>query len=86
MEKAIREKVRELLVQNFGSKAHLIGKLLETEDFIKKNLFDSFDLIKVIAILEKEFAVTVAVADLANDRISSLEKIEQFVISKRPVT
>ena len=53
MEKAIREKVRELLAQNFGSKAHLIGKLLETEDFIKKNLFDSFDLIKVIAILEK---------------------------------
>ncbi|MDD5225843.1 MAG: phosphopantetheine-binding protein [Candidatus Omnitrophica bacterium] len=84
MEKAIRERAREVLAQNFGSKAHLIDKLPEAEDFIKKNLFDSFDLIKVIAVLEKEFSVTVDVADLANDRVSSLEKIEQFVMSKRP--
>jgi acyl carrier protein len=39
----------------------------------------------VIADLEKEFTVTIDVADLANDRISTFEKIEQFVISKRPV-
>ncbi len=85
MENTIRTRARELLAQNFQSKAHLINKLPENANFIQANLFDSFEFIKVIAVLEKEFTVTIDVADLANDRISTFEKIEQFVISKRPV-
>ena len=84
MEETIKARARKLLAQNFQSKAHLINQLPENADFVQANLFDSFEFIKVIAVLEKEFTVTIEVADLANDRISTFEKIEQFVASKRP--
>ena len=80
----IKEKIREILVKNFKSKAHLIEKLADTEDFVKQNLFDSFELIKVISLFEGEFKITIEVADLANEKLNSLLQIEQFVISKRP--
>jgi acyl carrier protein len=84
VEETIKARARKLLAQNFQSKAHLINQLPENADFVQANLFDSFEFIKVIAVLEKEFTVTIEVADLANDRISTFEKIEQFVTSKRP--
>ena len=81
--KMIKEKVREILVINFKSKAHLVERLADDEDFVKKNLFDSFELIKVITLIEKEFNITIEVADLANDRLNSLAKIDLFVTGKQ---
>ena len=79
----IKEKLRELLEKNFRSKARLIQKLTDDEDFVKQHLFDSFELIKIVILIEKEFAVSIGPADLLNDKLNSLNKIEQFVISKQ---
>ena len=71
------------MVKNFKGKAHVIEKLSDEEDFVKQNLFDSFELIKVISLIEGEFKVTIEVADLANEKLNSLQKIEQFVTAKQ---
>ena len=79
----VKEKVREILVKNFKSKARLRQKLADGEDFVKKNIFDSFELIKVITLIESEFKITIDVADLANERINSLEKLDYFVTRRQ---
>ena len=78
----IKERVRELLVQNFGSKASLVQKLLDQDDFVKRGIFNSFELINIVLLIEHEFNIKVDVADLANERLSSFEKIEQLVAHK----
>jgi acyl carrier protein len=79
----IKEQVRGILVKNFKTKAHLIQRLADHEDFVKKNLFDSYELIKVVLLLEAEFKVTIEVADLANENLNSLDKIECFLKTKK---
>lgn len=79
----IKEKVREILIKNFEGKAYFVQKLSDQEDFVKQNLFDSFELINIVLLIEHEFDIKIEVADLADERLNSLEKIEQFVISKK---
>lgn len=78
----IKEKIREVLIRNFKSKAHLVRKLADHEDFVKQHLFDSFELIQIVILIEREYKIKIEVADIANEKLNSLEKIEQFVIVK----
>ncbi|MFH0753005.1 MAG: hypothetical protein V2A70_00390 [Candidatus Omnitrophota bacterium] len=79
----IKERLRGILNKNFKSKAHLIERLADNEDFVKRNLFDSFELIKVVLLIETEFGIAIETADLANESLNSLDKIEHFVTVKQ---
>lgn len=79
----IKDEVRGILLENFKSKAHLIEKLADEEDFVKQNLFDSFELIKIISLIEGKYKLTIGVADLANEKLNSLQKIDRFVTTKQ---
>ena len=78
----LKDKVRRLLIKNFRSKAHFVQKLSDQEDFVKQDLFDSFELINIVLLIEREFKIKIEVEDLANERLNSLEKIERFIILK----
>lgn len=79
----IKERIRKILVNNFSGKVRFVQKLSDQEDFVKQHLFDSFELITIVLLIEHEFGIKIEVADLAQGRLNSLEKIEQFVISKK---
>ncbi len=78
-----KERIRAILMKNFGGKAHLVQKLSDQEDFVKQRLFDSFELITIVLLIENEFEIKIEVDDLADDKLNSLEKIEKFVILKK---
>lgn len=79
----IKERVREILINNFSGKAHFVQKLSDQEDFVKQRIFDSFELITIVLLIENEFEIKIEVDDLADDKLNSLEKIEKFVILKK---
>ena len=79
----IKERVREILIQNFRRKALFVQKLSDQEDFIKQGLFNSFELINIVLLIEHEFNIKIDVADFANERLSSLERIEKLVSFKK---
>jgi len=77
------EKIREILCKHFRNKAHLIRILPDNENFVRMDLFDSFELIMVISLIEKEFKIKIEAADLAGDKLNSLDKVESFLMSRR---
>ena len=79
----VKEKVREILIKNYRNKAYLIDKLSDDEDFVKMGLFDSFELINIVLLIQAEFKVKIEVADWARESINSLEKIATFVALKK---
>ena len=48
-------------------------------DFIKKNLFDSFDIITIISEIEKEFDIKIDADEITPKNFNSLKNIEKLI-------
>jgi acyl carrier protein len=48
-------------------------------DFIKKNLFDSFDIITIISEIEKEFDIKIDADEIKPKNFNSLKNIEKLI-------
>ena len=49
---------------------------------IEAGVLDSFSVVKLMMFIEKEFSVTIDVADLTEENVSTLGNIEKLVSSK----
>ena len=50
-----------------------------SEDFIKEGLLDSFDIITLVAEMEKRFGITIDGEDVTPENFKNIETLEQFV-------
>ena len=48
-------------------------------DFIKKNYFDSFDIITIISEIEKNFNVKIHADEIKPNNFSNIKKIEKLI-------
>ena len=48
-------------------------------DFIKKNLFDSFDIITIISEIEKEFDIKIDADEIKPKNFNSLKNIKKMI-------
>ena len=51
-------------------------------DFIKKSLFDSFDIITIISEIEKEFDIKIDADEIKPKNFNSLKNIEKLIKKK----
>ena len=50
-----------------------------SEDFIKEGILDSFDIITLVAEMEKRFGITIDGEDVTPENFKNIETLEQFV-------
>ena len=50
-----------------------------SEDFIKEGLLDSFDIITLVAEMEKRFGITIDGEDVTPENFKNIKTLEQFV-------
>jgi len=54
---------------------------LETSDFIKNDILDSLDIIKLVVALEEEFSISIETEEVVPDNFENIEDIS-FLIKK----
>lgn len=50
-----------------------------SEDFIKEGLLDSFDIVTLVAEMEKRFGITIDGEDVTPENFKNAETLERFV-------
>lgn len=50
-----------------------------SEDFIKEGILDSFDIVTLVAEMEKRFGITIDGEDVTPENFKNIETLEQFV-------
>ena len=77
----IRETLRAYFTGKIGGDRSLLPK--DGESLVDEGILDSFGLAELVALLEKEFAVSVPDADIQLAGFESIEKIEAYVNRRR---
>ena len=52
---------------------------LESQDFIKEGLLDSFDIITLVAELEEQFGISIDGEDVTQENFKNLETLKKFI-------
>ena len=52
---------------------------VESQDFISDGLLDSFDIVTLVAELEKQFCISIDGEDVIPENFKNLESLERFV-------
>jgi acyl carrier protein len=73
----IREFVRESLAEPKG-----IASFTDTELLTENGIVDSLGIFRLVAFLEETFGVRISDEEITSENLSSIELIEQLVISK----
>lgn len=73
----IREFVRESLAEPKG-----IASFTDTELLTENGVVDSLGIFRLVAFLEETFGVRISDEEITSQNLSSIEQIEQLVVSK----
>jgi acyl carrier protein len=79
----IKDQVRAYLLDNF-----LMGidqDIRDDTSFMDNHILDSTGFIELIHYLEEHFGIQVTEDEMVPDNLDSLQKIEHFVLRKRPL-
>lgn len=52
----------------------------ESSDFIDAGMLDSFDIVQLVTLLDKEYNISIDGLDILPENFSSIEKIAQLLI------
>ena len=76
------DQIRQFMEKSFRTKASLIRQMTEEDNINEKGILDSFEMIKLVAYLEKTFGLEISVEDFAAHRMDSLKSMEDYIGSR----
>lgn len=74
--------LRDYLRKKLKGKETLIDQLRDSDNFIDNKVLDSFELIQFFLYIEKKYDITIDIDDFIKNKLESLDRLEQYVLSK----
>lgn len=78
---AIKGKIKGYILENFlygGSS----DQIADDDSFLEKGIIDSTGILELVGFVEETFAVKVADEDLVPENMDSINKLNEFILSK----
>jgi acyl carrier protein len=78
----VRDQIREFVRENLaGPKG--IASFTDTESLTENGVVDSLGIFRLVAFLEETFGARISDEEITSQNLSSIELIEQLVLSKQ---